>query len=228
MGAGSLAEKICERFRVDAPAVQGEPVAQYNRKRIGWELERTAMGDGYYGNALRVAKDIPGLTDQDRAVLDRYATGSQHDTDHIALQDIAMKVYAAPQPAEQQQPCRQSPPDDPLGGLEHRADGEANFHTLSRPTGSWVARIQFNGELHTHEQERILNAMLGDRNVRYGDGYHQGYWDARQESPDVAGLVEALEAALMVMTSKEVRLEKQADAITMVRSQLAAHRKGGE
>lgn len=82
-----------------AAAVQGEPAEQYNHKRIGWELERTAMGDGYYGNALRVAKDIPGLTDQDRAVLDRYATGSQHDTDHIALQDIAMRVYAAPQPA---------------------------------------------------------------------------------------------------------------------------------
>lgn len=75
-------------------------VARYNRKRIGWELERTAMGDGYYGNALRVAKDIPGLTDQDRAVLDRYAAGSQHDTDHIALQDIATKVYTTPQPAE--------------------------------------------------------------------------------------------------------------------------------
>ena len=72
----------------------GEPAGQYNRKRIGWELERTAMGDGYYGNALRVAKDIPGLTDQDRAVLDRYATGAQHGTDHIALQDIAMRVYA--------------------------------------------------------------------------------------------------------------------------------------
>lgn len=26
MGAGSLADKICERFRVDAPAVQVEPV----------------------------------------------------------------------------------------------------------------------------------------------------------------------------------------------------------
>src|SRR5690606_20153205 len=74
--------------------VQREPAEQYNHKRIGWELERTAMGDGYYGNALRVAKDIPGLTDQDRAVLDRYATGAQHDTDHIALQDIAMRVYA--------------------------------------------------------------------------------------------------------------------------------------
>ena len=74
---------------------EGEPAGQYNRKRIGWELERTAMGDGYYGNALRVAKDIPGLTDQDRAVLDRYATGAQHGTDHLALQDIAMRVYAA-------------------------------------------------------------------------------------------------------------------------------------
>ena len=24
-----------------------------DRKRIAWELERTAMGDGYYGDALR-------------------------------------------------------------------------------------------------------------------------------------------------------------------------------
>src|SRR5690554_6667913 len=32
-----------------APGVQGEPAEQYNHKRIGWELERTAMGDGYYG-----------------------------------------------------------------------------------------------------------------------------------------------------------------------------------
>ena len=100
-----LLEKVCDpksstnrqegRKSIRALLNKGEPAEQYNRKRIGWELERTAMGDGYYGNALRVAKDIPGLTDQDRAVLDRYATGAQHGTDYIALQDIAMRVYAA-------------------------------------------------------------------------------------------------------------------------------------
>ena len=79
-----------------------DPAGQYNHKRIGWELERTALGDGYYGNALRVAKDLPGLTDQDRAVLDRYATGAQQGTDHIALQDIAMRVYAAQGEGEDQ------------------------------------------------------------------------------------------------------------------------------
>lgn len=86
-----------------APDVQGEPVVQYNRKRIGWELERTAMGDGFYGNALRVAKDFPELSDEDRSVLDRYSTGAQRHSDHIALQVIAMKVYTAQQPAEQQE-----------------------------------------------------------------------------------------------------------------------------
>lgn len=156
----------------------------------------------------------------------------------------AMDVYTAPQTAEQQQPSLQSPPDDPLGGLEHRADGESNFYTLSRPTGNWVARIQFNGELHTHEQERILNAMLSDRNVRYGDGYHQGYWDARQKSPDVAGL----ERALKSMVSGYMRLLQSGyDRITDLggdcdpvdvmergdaylreaRATLAAHRKQG-
>ena len=70
-----------------------EESAPYNLKKIGWELERTAMGDGFYGNALRVAKDLDGVTDEDRAVLDRYATGAQGGTDHIALQRIALKVY---------------------------------------------------------------------------------------------------------------------------------------
>jgi hypothetical protein len=65
----------------------------YNARRIGWELERTAMGDSYYGNALRVAMDIPCVTDEDRAVLQRYATGAQRVPDQWRLQDIAEKVY---------------------------------------------------------------------------------------------------------------------------------------
>lgn len=107
-----LLEKVCDpksstnrqegRKSIRTLLKEREPAGQYNHKRIGWELERTAMGDGYYGNALRVAKDIPGLTDQDRAVLDRYATGAQHGTDHIALQDIAMRVYAAQGEGEDQ------------------------------------------------------------------------------------------------------------------------------
>lgn len=66
----------------------------YNGHRIAWELERTAKGDGFYGNALRVAKDIPGLTDEDRALLDRYATGGHAGTDHVKLQDLALRVAA--------------------------------------------------------------------------------------------------------------------------------------
>ncbi len=65
----------------------------YNARRIGWELERTAMGDAYFGNALRVAMEIPGVTDEDRAVLQRYATGAQRVPDQWRLQDIAAKVY---------------------------------------------------------------------------------------------------------------------------------------
>ena len=138
---------------------------------------------------------------------------------------VELVLAAVDAPAVQGKPAPQSPPDDPLGGLEHRADGESNFYTLSRPTGNWVARIQFNGELHTHEQERILNAMLGDRNVRYGDGYHQGYWDARQDSPDVSALVEALEQCITSMLDSGYRTN--AVVIRAARHALAAHRKGG-
>lgn len=67
----------------------------YNRARIAWELERTALNDGFYGNALRVAKDLPGVGSEDRALLDRYATGQQAGTDHIALQALAIRIDAA-------------------------------------------------------------------------------------------------------------------------------------
>ena len=34
------------------------------------------------------------------------------------------------------------------------ADGEANFYTLSGAPGSWIARVQFNGEIcERHQQE---------------------------------------------------------------------------
>ena len=64
-----------------------------NEKQIAWELERTALGDGFYGNALRVAKDLPGVTADDRALLDRFATGRSRSTDHVALQDLAVRIY---------------------------------------------------------------------------------------------------------------------------------------
>lgn len=65
----------------------------YNRHRIAWELERTAMGDGHYGNALRVAKDIPGVTDIERSLLDRYATGRNSGlAERLLLCELAMKI----------------------------------------------------------------------------------------------------------------------------------------
>lgn len=185
-----------------APAVQGEPVAW-----SGWGCQHPGKMPRLYGER-RIAE-----------LNCDWENGDQ-----------LLHFTAAPQPTERK-PSLQSPPDDPLGGLEHRADGESNFYTLSRPTGKLVARIQFNVELHTHEQERILNAMLSDRNVRYSYGYHQGYWAARQESPDVAQLVEALEASTH-------RLHEQAEGeddcrcsqcrfVRLRDAALAAHRKQG-
>lgn len=64
----------------------------YSLARIAWELERTALGYGYYGNALRVAKDLREVGPQDKALLDRYATGKHTSTDHVALQSLALRI----------------------------------------------------------------------------------------------------------------------------------------
>lgn len=64
----------------------------YSLQRIAKELDLTAAGEAYYGNALRVAKDVPGVSGEDRLLLDRYATGRQRDPDHVALQELAIKL----------------------------------------------------------------------------------------------------------------------------------------
>ena len=84
-----------EEGNLERAKEQQEPVeaTPYNLSRIAWELERTAQGEGFYGNALRVAKDIPGMRLEDRSMLDRYATGTQTGTDHIHLQWLVQALY---------------------------------------------------------------------------------------------------------------------------------------
>lgn len=64
----------------------------YDAIQIAKELEETAQGNGYHGNALRVAKDIPDVTDEERAVLDRWATGRQVVPDTWSLHRLAIKI----------------------------------------------------------------------------------------------------------------------------------------
>ncbi len=67
----------------------------YDSKQIAVELTATALGKSHFGNALRVAKDIPGVTPEDRSVLDRFATGANSASDGWRLQEIANKIVAA-------------------------------------------------------------------------------------------------------------------------------------
>jgi hypothetical protein len=74
----------------------------YDRKKIADELFDTALGSSFYGNALRVAKDLPELSDHDRSVLDAYANGKQakFHAPHLMLQDVAIKILKARKEAE--------------------------------------------------------------------------------------------------------------------------------
>ena len=65
-----------------------------DRKRIAWELERIAMGDGYYANALYAAKELPEATPSVLALLDRWATGKQNGlSDRTDLCTFALQIY---------------------------------------------------------------------------------------------------------------------------------------
>ena len=71
-----------------------EHAKAYTAKHIAYELTQTALGNAYFGNALRVAKDFWITTSEDRALLDRYATGLDQGSDYTALQDLANRIAA--------------------------------------------------------------------------------------------------------------------------------------
>lgn len=99
-----------------------------DRKRIAWELERTAMGDGYYGDALRVAKGFPEATPSVRALLDRWATGIARSTDHVSLQDLARRIYSTAS-AQLALPCEVC---EGAGGVASFMNGRSITHPCPR------------------------------------------------------------------------------------------------
>ena len=64
-------------------------MTKYDNKAIARELEETANGSNYCGNALYVAMDFPWTTNNDRDLLIRYMYGSELLTDKEKLLEFA-------------------------------------------------------------------------------------------------------------------------------------------
>lgn len=65
----------------------------YSNKQIGFELVKTALGNGFYKEALMASKKSPGLTWEELSLLNRFIHGVQSEKDTIALQYFAAKVF---------------------------------------------------------------------------------------------------------------------------------------
>ena len=95
-GNGALASDLLaemDAFGDDHAWASKGRTAMTDRKRIALELERTAMGDGYYGDALRAAKGFPEATPSVRALLDRWITGNQNGlSDRTDLCRFALQI----------------------------------------------------------------------------------------------------------------------------------------
>jgi hypothetical protein len=63
---------------------------KYDHNQIAKELEATASGCSYYGNALYVAIDLPWATQKHKEMLHRYLHGSELSSDRFTLQDFAI------------------------------------------------------------------------------------------------------------------------------------------
>ena len=67
-------------------------MSKYNSAKIAKELQATADGNSYYGNALYVALDHPEATKNDKQMIMRYLYGSELLADRFRLQDLAIKI----------------------------------------------------------------------------------------------------------------------------------------
>lgn len=71
---------------------------KYDLNRIAYELDETANGNSYYGNALIVSMDLKFLNDEDRIILKSYLSGFfEHNPKNTlafktGLQEIAIKI----------------------------------------------------------------------------------------------------------------------------------------
>jgi hypothetical protein len=61
----------------------------YNAIQIAKELNATALGESYHGNALYVARDIPCVTHNDVQCLNRWLNGTNSAGDGWRLQEIS-------------------------------------------------------------------------------------------------------------------------------------------
>jgi hypothetical protein len=62
------------------------------KKALANKLDAIAMGETFYMCAIVEAENIKWLSLDEKACLRRYRNGNQSDTDHITLQDIAIKI----------------------------------------------------------------------------------------------------------------------------------------
>lgn len=68
-------------------------MSKYTLNQIADELDATALGESYYGNALYVARDFSFLTYDDKCVLTAWMDGSNKNLDLcVELQAIAIKI----------------------------------------------------------------------------------------------------------------------------------------
>lgn len=64
----------------------------YDAFTIAKELNSTALGEAYYGNALYVARDLPCVTRNGVQCLNRWLNGTNTASDGWKLQEISIYI----------------------------------------------------------------------------------------------------------------------------------------
>ena len=85
--------------------------------KLSKTLTQIALGNYYSEKALQAAFDHPALTEQEQRLVSRYLEGCKQSTDHMGLQEIAIRICESvlpkPKKLEHYKPL-ENPPAYPL------------------------------------------------------------------------------------------------------------------
>jgi hypothetical protein len=64
----------------------------FGPRRLAQQLEMIALGEAYFGAAIRAAKQLPIINGAEKAMLTRYENGATSGIDHVSLQMLALRI----------------------------------------------------------------------------------------------------------------------------------------
>jgi|GEM_PF-4267618 len=91
--SGESVDGLAKADKEISVSIEGDQ--SFTPRRLAQQLEMIAMGEAFFGQALRAAKKLPIVDEDEKALLSRFENGTDSGIDHVSLQVVALRIRRA-------------------------------------------------------------------------------------------------------------------------------------